>query len=134
MATQKPLTENPLITDDANKIIKALMTKVNKPKVRMLIGKVIKIKTGLTRTLMIPKNKASHKAVQKPATATPGIKYELIIIATTMRSHLIINDINFVLLIISALLFYFNGIAFVSRNNLKFLIIPFGIRKLKIHS
>ena len=99
MATQKPLTEKPSITDDANKISKALITKVNKPRVRMLIGKVIKIKIGLTKTLIIPKNKANHKADQKPATTTPGIKYELIIIARTIISHLIIKDINFILII-----------------------------------
>ncbi len=98
MAIQKPLTEKPLITDDANKISKALITKVNNPKVKILIGKVIKIKTGLTKTLIIPKNKASHKAVQKPATTTPGIKYELIIIAKTITSHLIIKDIIFYLI------------------------------------
>ena len=94
MAVKNPLTEKPFITDDANRISKALMTKVNNPKLKILIGKVIKIKTGLTKTLIIPKNNASHKAAQKPAIATPGIKYELIIIAITMINHLIIKDIN----------------------------------------
>ena len=101
MAVQKPSTVKPLITDEANKIIKALITKVNKPKVKILIGKVIKIKTGLTITLIIPINKASHKADQKPAMTTPGIKYELIMIAKTMSNHLIINDINFIYLLIN---------------------------------
>lgn len=99
MATQKPLTEKPLITEAANKINKALMTKVNKPKVKMLIGNVIKSKIGLIKTLTIPKNKANHKADQKPAIKTPGIKYELIIIAKTMISHLIIKDIELFLFI-----------------------------------
>ena len=99
MAIQKPPTEKPSITDDASKISKALMTKVNKPKVKMLIGRVIKIKIGLTKTLIIPKNKASHKAAQNPATTTPGIKYELIIIAKTMTSHLMIMDINLLFII-----------------------------------
>lgn len=98
MAAQKPLTEKPLMTEAANNINKALMTKVNKPKVNILIGKVIKIKTGLIKTLIMPKNNASHKAAQKPAIATPGIKYELIIIAKTMTSHLIIMGINFIVI------------------------------------
>ncbi len=96
MAVKNPLTEKPSITEAASNINEALMTKVNKPKVRILIGRVIKIKIGLTRTLTMPKNKASHKAGQKPATKTPGIKLELIIIATTMTSHLIIKDINLI--------------------------------------
>ena len=74
MAIKKPSTAKPLITEAASNISTALITKVNKPKVKRLIGKVIKIKTGLTKTLMTPKNKASQKAVQKLATATPGIK------------------------------------------------------------
>ena len=95
-ATQKPLTTKPLITDEANKISIALITKVNKPKVKILIGRVIKIKIGLIKTLIIAKNKASHKADQKPATTTPGIKYELIIIAKIMTSHLMIIGIYFI--------------------------------------
>ena len=97
MAVKKPLTEKPLTTEAANKISKAFITKVNSPRVKILIGKVIKIKTGLTKTLIMPKNKASHKAVQNPATATPGIKYELIIMAKTITSHFNIMDINFLL-------------------------------------
>ena len=67
MAIQKPFTSNPLITDEASKIIKALITKVNKPKVKILIGKVIKIKIGLSNMLTMPKNNANQSAVQKPA-------------------------------------------------------------------
>ncbi len=74
MAIQKPSTEKPLMTEAANKISKALITKVNSPKVRILIGKVIKIKIGLSDMLTMPKNNASQSAVQKPATVTPGIK------------------------------------------------------------
>jgi hypothetical protein len=74
MATQNPLTEKPLITDDANRISKALITKVNNPRVKILMGKVTNINIGLTKTLTIPKNKASHKADQKVATTTPGMK------------------------------------------------------------
>ncbi len=74
MAIQKPSTENPFITDESNKINKALITKVNKPKVKMFMGKVISINIGLSRILTMPKNNASQSAVQKPATVTPGIR------------------------------------------------------------
>lgn len=74
IAVQNPLTSNPLITDDAKRINSALITKVNSPSVKMLIGKVRIIKIGLIITLTTPKNKASHSAAQKPLMATPGIK------------------------------------------------------------
>ncbi len=64
----------PFITVEANKIIKAFITKVNKPKVRIFIGNVNKIKIGFKVTLMMPKNNASHNAGQKPPIVAPGIK------------------------------------------------------------
>lgn len=87
IATQKPVTSNPLIIDEANRIINALITKVSRPKVKILIGKVIKIKIGLSKIFNSAKNKASQSTVQKPATVTPGIKYELIIMVKTMINH-----------------------------------------------
>ena len=73
MACQKPLTTKPLITVEESKISKALITKVNKPRVKILIGRVIKIKIGLRITLTTLKNTASHKAAQTPLIATPGM-------------------------------------------------------------
>lgn len=72
IAIQKPLTEKPWITDEASKINKALMTKVNKPSVRILIGSVKITRIGFIMTLIRPRNKATHNAAQKPARATPG--------------------------------------------------------------
>lgn len=73
-AAKKPLTSKPFITDEANKISKALITKVNKPRVRILIGRVKIIKIGLIIILIMPKNTASHSAAQSPLTLTPGSK------------------------------------------------------------
>ena len=73
-AAKKPFTSNPFITDEANKISKALITKVNKPRVRILIGRVKIIKIGLIITLIMPKNTASHSAAQGPLILTPGNK------------------------------------------------------------
>ncbi len=72
-ATQKPLTSNPFITDEANKINEALITKVNRPSVRIFIGKVRIIKIGFRIIFITPKNTASHKAAHIPLTATPEI-------------------------------------------------------------
>lgn len=75
------------MTDDANKIIIAFITNVNKPKVRRFIGSVININKGLIIIFKKPKNKASHKAAQKPAISAPGKIYELINIAAVIISH-----------------------------------------------
>lgn len=74
MAVQKLLTSNPLITLALSMINKALITNVNRPKVRMLIGSVRRIKIGFKIALAKPIKRASHKAVQKPATDAPVIK------------------------------------------------------------
>lgn len=73
-ADKNPSTSNPLITVEANKIRKALITKVKSPRVIILIGRVIITRIGLIIILIIAKNKAKHIAVQRPATNTPGIK------------------------------------------------------------
>jgi len=72
-ATQKPLTWKPLTTDEATRMINPLITKVKSPKVRILIGRVIRIRNGLRSILMIPRNNATHNADKKLLTVTPGI-------------------------------------------------------------
>ena len=72
IAHQKPSTVNPLIILDANKINKALITKVNKPRVKIFIGKVKMITIGFRITLITASKAAIHKAAQKLATVIPG--------------------------------------------------------------
>ncbi len=72
-AAQKPLTSNPFITDEANKISEALIAKVNRPSVKMFIGKVRIIKIGFRIIFITPKNTASHKAAHTPLIAMPEI-------------------------------------------------------------
>lgn len=73
-ATQKLDTEKPFSKEDANKINTPFIIKVNKPNVKIFIGKVKTKRIGF-RVIFIKANKtASHNAVQKLATATPGIK------------------------------------------------------------
>jgi len=71
-ATQKLGTEKPSTIAEQRSINKALMTIVNKPKVKILIGKVKIIKIGLIIKLIKPKTKATTTAVQKPFKITPG--------------------------------------------------------------
>ena len=57
----------PGTTKDASHKTKALTTKVNNPKVKRLIGKVIKIKIGLMNTLITPITTAARSPVVKLA-------------------------------------------------------------------
>ena len=61
-AHQKLSTENPLTISAASITIKALMTSKNKPRVKMVIGMVKKIKIGL----MVMFNKAKRAAMKMP--------------------------------------------------------------------
>ena len=74
IARQNPPGLNPAITELASKIIDALITKVNNPKVKMLIGKVIKSRIGRKKIFNTAKNAASQNADQPLAISTPGIK------------------------------------------------------------
>ena len=63
IATQILLTEKPSINLLANKIIKALMTNKNNPKVTMVIGKVKITKIGFTIRFKIDSTTATKIAV-----------------------------------------------------------------------
>lgn len=73
-AIQKPVTEKPSITDEANNIRAPFMTKVNKPSVKIFIGKVRINNTGLRVILIKPSKTESQSAAQKLSTNTPGIR------------------------------------------------------------
>lgn len=66
-AHQKLSTAKPKTNMSTNKIIKALMTKRNRPRDTRVIGKVSTTKTGLTKTFTIPNKIATIRAVQKPS-------------------------------------------------------------------
>jgi hypothetical protein len=58
-------------------MIMALITNKNKPKVKIVNGKVNMTNIGLMNILSNPKTTATIKAVVKLATWTPGIKREI---------------------------------------------------------
>ena len=70
-AHQKPSTLIPFVNLSAKRIINALITNENNPKVRMVIGKESKDKIGLTIRLSKPKTMAKIMAEVKSATCTP---------------------------------------------------------------
>ena len=87
-AEKNPRTSKPLIIEDASKIIKALITNVNKPNVKRFMGKVKRIKIGFKVTFTIPKNIASQKAGQNPPILIPGINKAVNRIANVNINHL----------------------------------------------
>ena len=73
-AHQKVLTSRPGTIHATSIIIKALITKVNKPKVKMLIGNVKMISKGLINVLIRPNTKAETSAAHTPEMTTPESK------------------------------------------------------------
>jgi hypothetical protein len=73
-AVQKVSTLNPPTILVHKRIIKALITSRNNPKVSSVTGRVNKIKRGLIKTLSKLKTTATITDVVKLATKTPFIK------------------------------------------------------------
>ena len=72
MAHKNPLTTKPLTHEAAIIITTALITIKNKPRVSTVMGNVSITKMGFTNQLSTPNAKATHTAVIKSATSTPG--------------------------------------------------------------
>lgn len=73
-AVQNEFILNPSTSLEHNKIITALITNKNNPKVKIVAGKVNITKIGLTNKLSSPKTTATIIAVLKLATLTLVIK------------------------------------------------------------
>ena len=71
-AIQKPETAKPSTNLSASRIIIALITKMNKPNVIKVAGKVKKIKSGLTIIFNNAITMATIIAEKNPSTVTPG--------------------------------------------------------------
>lgn len=71
-AGQKPPTSNEGTIQAASMSMSALMTKVNRPKVRRFKGRVRKRTKGLMVRLMSPRTKATPKELQNELTWTQG--------------------------------------------------------------
>jgi hypothetical protein len=67
-AYQKLSIVNPGTTKEAREINAAFIIKINKPKVKIVIGKVRIIKMGLIKEFIPPSTTAKIKAVIKPET------------------------------------------------------------------
>lgn len=74
MAAPKFEILNPPTKSAVNQSKRALMTKVKRPKVTMLIGRVMRIKNGLIAKLSNPRMAEATTAADKLATVKPGMK------------------------------------------------------------
>lgn len=55
--------------------MKVFITNMNRPSVRIVIGRVRRIISGFIKILISPRTKETIKAVIKPLTTTPGTIY-----------------------------------------------------------
>lgn len=90
-AIKNPSTPNPLTKASASKIMIALITRRNKPKVTMVTGSVSSTKTGFTIKFKTAKTKATIIAVTYPATLTPGRNFANNTTAKAVNNILIKN-------------------------------------------
>lgn len=95
MAHQNPLTSKPWTTFDVSSTNAALITKVNNPSVRILIGRVINIRKGLISVFITPRKRATRRAEKIPLTEIPGIRYAVIPTESVINNHFKSNDIAY---------------------------------------
>ena len=90
-AVQNPLTPKPSINLSASKMMQALMTKRNNPRVIIVIGIVKITRIGFTIKLSNANTTATIKAASKPATFTLGKKCTKSITIPAVTKSLINN-------------------------------------------
>jgi hypothetical protein len=66
----------------------AFIRKVKRPRLRMLIGSVSKMRMGRKKAFRMPRMAAAKKALKNPLTCMPSIRYEADMMATVKMSHL----------------------------------------------
>ena len=86
-AHKKLSTSNPGTIALASMTIRAFITKVNKPSVKILSGKVSAKTIGRIKALIRPKISAVTRAAKNPLTITPESKYAVIIMASPETSQ-----------------------------------------------
>lgn len=89
-AENRDETSKPSTRYEVRRIMRALMTNVNSPSVKRLIGSVSKRRTGLTMALMTPSTIATIRADLRSANVTPGtISDPMYMASAFMRSRMI---------------------------------------------
>ena len=99
-ALKKPSTSNPGASLPRSRSNAALITKINKPRVIMLIGRVISIISGFMKIFISAIITTTSMALLKPSTSIPGISQAVNIIASANKTHLKSKIISFLLIFI----------------------------------
>jgi len=73
-ADQKPYTLNPDIMPEAILSSMAFIIKVKRPRLRIFIGRVSKIRIGRKKAFRMPRTAAANNALEKLFTCIPSIK------------------------------------------------------------
>ena len=94
IAVKNPSTLKPSIKCDTNRKNRPLITKVNRPKVRNVIGSARIDTIGLIVKFNTPKMKAAHKATQKSTISIPGINFSAKNRARAVTRSFIIGFLN----------------------------------------
>lgn len=87
-AVQKLLTPKPSTNLSARRMIQALITNRNRPKVSIVAGKVNRTNKGLTKMFNNPRTAATTIAVTYPSTETPFNNLDKITTATAVNKTL----------------------------------------------
>jgi len=93
-AHQNPAITNPGTIALTSQIIKALITKVNSPNVKIFAGSVRISNNGLMNKLTKLKTIAAQKAVRKLATWIPGRNFDKITKTKAKTAHLTKNMVT----------------------------------------
>jgi hypothetical protein len=88
-APQKLYTVNPGTIHEAMMKAKALIIMIKKPRVKIVMGRVKRIRTGLIKVLISPKTRAASRAENTPSIRNPGIRASAI-----NRARLFINSVR----------------------------------------
>jgi hypothetical protein len=92
-AIQNPFTPNPDTKESARRIIIALITSRNNPRVKIVTGRVNIRRIGLTIRFSMASTTATIIAVPNPATETPGRNVAIKITAKAVNKMRMINFI-----------------------------------------
>lgn len=93
----KPSTSNPDTSQSASKIIMALITSRNIPKVRIVTGSVKMTRIGRTIKLSSDKDSATSTALKYPSVSTPGSTLDktttIMAVISNLRMNFIVYDL-----------------------------------------
>ncbi len=93
-AAENVSTTTPTDSSDASQKVNTLITSVNKPNVRMVIGNVNKTKSGLTIEFTADRTIEKKTTSRKLSIVKPGIVCQIVITTNKVMTNLKISSIR----------------------------------------